>query len=544
MAKQIQALARPNAAAAINFLLRVGASDWRLVADAKPKLFRATEREDVASWIERSQGSGKPVSALLPEHAGDHWWLQARLPRTASPSRLRPLPQIILGADEFTALWRLAAPVPAARAIELTQIIVGRAGRPAIGEPVPLPGTIRARQSGNGEMRRYPVHSLPAAKSRGYRVIGNALVDADAVSMPAPKADPRFATIDIAEGVQIQPGSSNNGFIVIVGGSGSGKTVAIRRCGGDLRKYGLPLLTFDFHGDVDIPGTTRTLISAGTDSVIGINPLEVLKADARLKGLHDQVVAFVNLMRRARPDLGALQVGVLETALASTFERAGILEHDPSTWDRPAPRIADLVRRLEEMVEMEAKETSKRAHSLLVTAGSLFRNPVFHRARTITTQELLTGNLHLNLSALEDSEKMVVTDTLLRRVFSALKSQQALPEAPATDRERFRLFVVIDEVQKLVKGGGERILNELFTEARKFGLGMILGTQSASNLTPDIRANASTLLALMHSRLPEAKDIAPDVGVDPQLLMDLPPHGHGYLRARPAAARRIRVRKA
>lgn len=541
MRKEAKAIARPNVDAVAKFMARVGHPEWRLVTDAKPKLFRVTERGEVSTWIEQQRG--KPVHAMLPAGEDSHWWLQARLPRSAVPARLRPLPQMIVCADEFVALWRLADPVSTARGVELVRRIIGRAGRHAMGEPVPLPGSIYVKVRGNGEVERGPVHVIPSSTARGYRLVGNAFVDVDAKASAAPKADPRLATIDIAEGVQVQPGNSSNGFILIVGGSGSGKTVAIRRCGSDLRKYGLPLLTFDFHGDVTIPNTKRVLIAAGTDSKTGINPLEVLKADARRKGLHDQVVAFVNLMRRARPDLGALQVGVLETALASTFERAGILEHDESTWDRPPPRIADLVRRLEEMVESEAKETSKRAQSLLVTAGSLFRNPIFHRERTLSTADLLTGNLHLDLSALEDSEKMVVTDTLLRRVFSALKAQQALPENPVDDSERFRLFVIVDEVQKLVKGGGQAILDELFTEARKFGLGMILGTQSASNLTQDILANASTRLALMHTHMPEAKATAPSIGVEPQDLMDLPPHGHGYLRARPRPPVRIRVKR-
>lgn len=54
-----------------------------------------------------------------------------------------------------------------------------------------------------------------------------------------------------------------------------------------------------------------------------------------------------------------------------------------------------------------------------------------------------------------------------------------LANQPVDDRQRFRLFVIIDEAKILSTGGGDtdspdRILNQLFTEARKFGLGMIL----------------------------------------------------------------------
>jgi hypothetical protein len=98
---------------------------------------------------------------------------------------------------------------------------------------------------------------------------------------------------------------------------------------------------------------------------------------------------------------------------------------------------------------------------------------------------------------------------------------------PVDDTERFRLFIIIDEVQKLVAGGGAEILDILFREARKFGLGMILGTQSASNLTKDIRANASCWLALLHNEIEEARRTAPNIGVEPEDLMNLRGRGDG-----------------
>lgn len=70
---------------------------------------------------------------------------------------------------------------------------------------------------------------------------------------------------------------------------------------------------------------------------------------------------------------------------------------------------------------------------------------------------------------------------------------------------------------------------------------MILGTQSASNLTKDIRANASCWLALLHNEADEARRTAPNIGVDPDDLMRLKSKGDGYLKQRSTATRRIQV---
>lgn len=541
MRRESKEIARPNIDAAARFMARVGHQDWRLVADAKPKLFRPTERDDAPAWVDQHQRQGKPVCALLPAISDGHWWLQARLPKTAMPARLRPLPQMIIAAGEYVVLWRLVEPVSTARAIELTQRIIGKVGRHAIGEPVPLPGTIFARVRGNGDVERGPVHVIPASKARGYRVVGNAFIDVDAKGpAPKPAVDPRHLAIEIADGVHIQPGTASNGFFLTVGAAGGGKTVALRRIAQDARAYGVPVLTFDFHGDVDVKGTRRVLLASGPASKVGLNPLEVLTDPERRRTLHDQNKAFAALIGRAYPGIGHNQQRDLMEALRRVYAGAGIIEADPDTWARPAPRIAALIDELRVMADEDPKGAGKRITGLLAMADGLFSNPLFSRSPIISTQELLTGSLHLDLSSLEDSEMMVVTETLLLRVFAALKALGPIPENPVDDGERFRLMVLIDEAQKL---GDSDVLSMLFKEARKFGLMANVGTQSASNLPGDVRANAAIMLALMHADAKEADITAKSVGVKGEDLLALKPKGDGYLRVRPHATRRIQVKR-
>lgn len=534
-------LAQSNAAVCVAFMRKIGAPEWRLMADAKSRSFTDRTHEKMTAWVAEMQAASKPVLAVLPTSEDGHWWLAARLPLTASPAALRPAPQIVVAADDFTALWRLADPVSAERAGELVTRIVGKAGRLAIGEPVPLPGTILPKTVGAGLLERFPVRILSTSPSPGYRVVGNSLVDVRQAAT-SEKLDPRLMAVKLASGVSWQPGAQSNGFFLIVGGSGAGKTEAIKTVGAGVRDYGVPVLTFDFHGDVAVPGSTPILLASGSESKLGVNPLELYDASAGRQGLYDQRRAFCALVRRACPALGHKQANLLKTALEAVYLHAGIIDTDPSTWSRTPPNMAALMRELDQIAEDDANKANV-VEGLLAVAGDLFGHPIFHREQFVSIDALLTQSIRLDLSALEDSEKMVVTETLLRRIFAALQAKGHIPVRPVDDTERFRLFVIIDEVQKLVAGGGGEILDVMFREARKFGVGMVLGTQSASNLTKDIRANSSCWLALLHNEMDEARRTAPNIGVEPDDLMKLKGKGDGYLKQRSTATRRIQVQQ-
>jgi hypothetical protein len=91
--------------------------------------------------------------------------------------------------------------------------------------------------------------------------------------------------------------------------------------------------------------------------------------------------------------------------------------------------------------------------------------------------------------------------------------------------------------------GATSVHNELITEARKFGLGMILASQMSEHFSEEVRANAATWLVLKPMDVREAKKNAPNVQVDPEDLIRLTGRGDGYYRDRPSSrARRIQVR--
>lgn len=517
-----------NPALAIAFMRRIGAPSWLLMSDGKPRPFSENSADAAARWIMGEQMAGKPVLVVLPTLADGHWFLTARLPLTASLAALRTAPQWAVAADDFTVAWRLAEPVSTARAIQLTQRIIGKAGKPAIGEPVPVAGTIFSKLAGIGLVRKYPVRLLPMAATPGYRVVDGGLVDVRAAAT-AEKLDPRLMAVRLGEGVTWQPGAQSNGFLLVLGASGSGKTFALRTVGEGLGRAGVPVLTLDFHGDVVWDGLPTVTLSSAPSSTVGLNPLEIDIESARENGLYDQRTAILEMVRRAVPQLGHKQANALHTALTDAYAAAGIRDDEPATWVRAVPTFADLMEDIQD-------------EGLLAGVRGLFGHPIFDRAHHLSIEEMLKSSMRLDLSKLPEGVRYITAETLLRRIFTALRMRGPIPVHPVDDSERFRLFVIIDEARLITMGGSSDIVTAMVNEARKFGLGMILASQAASHFPHEVRNNAASWLVLKPQTMQEARLSAPNIGVEPEQLMDLHGKGDGFLRVGNATARRIQVK--
>ena len=344
------------------------------------------------------------------------------------------------------------------------------------------------------------------------------------------------------------PGRQSNGFLLVLGASGSGKTETLKVLGSFIHHFGVPVLTFDFHGDVKFPGTESILLSSGSLSTMGLNPMEIDAQSAEESGLYDQRASLRALVQRAVPSLGHRQSAILREAFEEAYARAGILDNDPQTWTRSVPTFGVVQEILGEWSEDDARRNQRASiEGCLAAVQQLFDHPIFQRTSHVSVDDFLSKSMRLDLSKLPDDIRFVATETLLRKLFRVLRLRGPIPVQPADDRQRFRLFVIIDEAKILSLGGGDRdrsdnILNELITEARKFGLGMVLASQMSDHFSEEVRANAATWLVLKPMDMKEAKRNAPNVSVDPQDLLQLAGRGDGYYRDRPSSrARRIQV---
>jgi Bacterial protein of unknown function (DUF853) len=516
-----------NLAVAVDFLRRIGVPQWHLIADGKPRVFTEKSADAGRQWMTAAAAGGKPIMTVLPTFEGGVWFLVGRMPLTASPAALKPAPQLAVAANDWTLLWRLAEPVKPDVAAALALRLLPPGGKAAIGEPIPVPGTLLPVKVGLGMVQRYPVRMLAPAATPGYRVQNGQLID---VRKPVEKVkpDPRLMAVPLADDVAWQPGAQSNGFMLVLGASGSGKTESLKTIGAGIHRYGVPVLVLDFHGDVILPGVPTTALSSAPGSTIGLNPLEVDVASARENGLYDQRTAVLEMVRRAVPQLGHKQANALHTALEDAYAAAGIRDDDPASWTRPAPTFAQL------MVDIEDE-------GLLAGVRGLFGHPIFDRKQHLGIEDMLKSSMRLDLSKLPEGVRYVTAETLLRRLFTALRMRGPIPVKPVDDGERFRLFIVIDEARLITMGGNSDIVTALVNEARKFGLGLVLASQMADHFPSDIRSNAASWIVLKPQTMSEAGKNAPNIGVDAAALMALKGRGDGFYRVGNAEARRVQV---
>lgn len=183
-----------NIPLAIGLMQQLGGTQWRMTSGGHVRTFSRTNTGPMKEWITSGQAAGRAVYFIPPTEAGGHVFLVGRIPLTASPAALSPPPQFVIVSDDFTCLWRIAEPVDEAKASRMANILVSRAGgKPAIGEPIPLPGTILTREAGIGLAQRYPVSLLPPLSLPAYFFTEDALrtdpdtapdnltIDADAI---------------------------------------------------------------------------------------------------------------------------------------------------------------------------------------------------------------------------------------------------------------------------------------------------------------------------------------------------------------------------
>lgn len=364
------------------------------------------------------------------------------------------------------------------------------------------------------------------------------------------------SALDVALGEELNvkgpaswaPGRQTNGFFLILGASGSGKTETLKVLGKGIADYGVPVLVLDFHGDVKFPGLRSVLLSSGTASSVGVNPMELDSQSAEETGLYDQRKVIRDMVRNAVPALGHRQNAILRDAIEQAYQDKGFNDADPKTWRNDPPTFGDVEHILAGWAEDDSRKAQRSAiEGCLAAVQEIFEHPIFQRIEHVSTEEILSSNVRLDLSKLTDEVRYIAAETLLRKIFRVLRLKGPIPVQPTDDRQRFRLFVVIDEAKILSTGGGDpdspdRILNQLFTEARKFGLGMILASQMSDHFGSEVKANAATWLVLKPMDIKEAKKNAPNVHMEPEALTALKGKGDGYFRDRSSPrARRIQV---
>ena len=304
------------------------------------------------------------------------------------------------------------------------------------------------------------------------------------------------------------PGKLNNGHLVIIGGSGAGKTETIRCIASELDKQGYPVLMIDFHGDMVCTNCNIITyeIKEGADTYF--NPFELhveFKDITPIRAIDD----FIDAIKINFPNIGIVQRDTLREILKEAYEENNITL-DKKTWTNELKF---------DYIEEKIKSSNIRPYLNSIVDYELFKGK-----DKISIKNILKGNItHLNLKALPEQLKFLFSDLFLRKLFYSLQAIGEIPRYNPKDKEKFRIFVIVDEAKLLVSKNQKTkaVLNKYASEIRKNGGGLILASQLISHFNNEILANIALKMCMKAEDKEQAKANNKYYGVGIDVLLNL-----------------------
>ncbi len=318
------------------------------------------------------------------------------------------------------------------------------------------------------------------------------------------------------------PGTLNNGHFIIIGGSGAGKTETIRCIATELEREGYPVLLIDFHGDMSIETARLRSYRIREGSRYYFNPLELDPAFEEITPLR-ATSDFVDAISINFPTLGIQQRRSIKGIIKDTYRKGGFTAAK-ETWNRKLnfDEVEDAIMTCED-------------ETIPAYLEDIFDYKLFSGTEKIAVKEILAGGItHMNLNALPENLRYLFADLFLRRLFYSLQALGEIPRSTDNTREKFRLFIIVDEAKLLVsqKTGQKQVikavLNKYATEMRKFGVSLILASQLISHFNDEILANIAVKLCMRTENKKQAQENSKFFEVSETDLMNFQP-GEGIL---------------
>jgi hypothetical protein len=325
------------------------------------------------------------------------------------------------------------------------------------------------------------------------------------------------------------PKKLTNQHVLIVGKSGAGKTQTASAFLWELTKAGVPSIIFDFQGEYISGKLTnqegKTFLECTGAKVldaadgINVNPLEIpLDPHSGKKQNYVKVIYQVANSLARIFSLGDIQHAILRDAINQAFVAAGFAANNKDTWQRPAPNFSSVWGILKHMEE----EIGGNVRNLNLRVQPLFETGVFPENPDPRSFEAILAETHvLRLSNLATPELMVaVSRFALQKLYADM-----LAKGPT---HQIRVFAVVDEAHKL---SYEETLTELIREARKYGVGILLASQSVKDFDRIVFDMVGTKIALQLEG-DDAKVMAENLGlvdkqerdIARQLILNQAPH--------------------
>jgi hypothetical protein len=285
-----------------------------------------------------------------------------------------------------------------------------------------------------------------------------------------------------------------NQHVLIVGKSGAGKTQSAAAFMAQLWKGKVPCIIFDFQGEyMDARlanGAGETFLRCTQAEVldaadgIDVNPLEVPHdPHAGNKQNFMKVVYQVATSLAKIFGLGDIQRAILRDAIGQAFLVNGFVAGNKETWNNAPPTLAQVWEILKHLEQTEGGNV----RNLNLRIQPLFETGVFvETGHAKSFDRILSRTSIIRLSNLATPELMVaVSRFVLQKIYATMLSR-----GPSS---RLCVFAVVDEAHKL---SYDETLTELIREARKYGVGILLASQSVRDFDRIVFDMVGTKIAL------------------------------------------------
>jgi DNA phosphorothioation-dependent restriction protein DptH len=305
-----------------------------------------------------------------------------------------------------------------------------------------------------------------------------------------------------------EPQKEPNPHLLISGSSGSGKTETLKVICQELKSQGVPLLIFDFHND--FLGFADQVIH---EKNVRMHPLQILKGEKPI----DVVYKISSILTNTFNSITPVQEGTIREAIKHFYKESKITNlHEPLT-EAPTLLPFTLFPDFLAIASMDQRTLS----SIKVKLDILFDYELFDaRYDSIDFDSLLTGTTVFKLkNAPSDHVKRIVTEIMINKLIQYSYNLEQSKD--------LRLFCLIDEAHRMVYPGSP--VDTLLREARKYGIGVILASQRATDFNETILANAGTIITFKQNLAKDARYIAKNKWGDQEQLMNAVP-GVGYIR--------------
>lgn len=386
------------------------------------------------------------------------------------------------------------------RETEIEEPIESKTDDSEIVNPNPIDSITSSKDEGkdttskDNQQTTYPVKDEPEIEKNDLPVVSAPMEDYISKPHIVLGENVDNAKEVIFDPVTMEPKKLANQHLLIVGKSGAGKSQTTAGILYELSNQEIPFLVLDFQGEyisnVLKNGNGDSFLDA-TKSValdpsygMDINPLELsLNGTTGEKKDYMHNVYQVSAILKQIFGLGDIQHPVLKDAIKRAYQEKGFSISDRATWNNEPPQFEDIWAILEFMEQ----NGGSNVRNLKYRIEPLFENNIFvSAANSVSINEVLNQNSIINLSALATPELM---KSVARFVLQAVYNRM-ISEGPSN---KIKLYVVIDEAHKL---SYDNTLTDLIREARKYGVGFILASQSVRDFATVVFENMGTKIAL------------------------------------------------